>query len=119
VAGVAVSQLAPNSRACCLAALLKVAQSTHFPSARPQLYEHVLRLLHELAAAPLSMEPTLSLLRSSNLILDQLELVGCAPLLPDVRSPGLSRVSSRVYCGLPSVPRGHAVRVQRRVSVLW
>eukprot|EP00884_Botryococcus_braunii_P018275 jgi/Botrbrau1/5130/Bobra.0172s0002.1 len=84
--GVAATELDARAPTSCLAALMKAAQSGQLPSSKPQLYEQVLGLLHVLAAAPLSMEPTLSLLRSSNLLLNQLENIACCPLFDDGKS---------------------------------
>lgn len=86
-AGVAGSQLEGGAPGFCLTAIMKAAHLDQLASSKPLLYEQVLGLFHALAAAPVTMEATLSLLRSSDLLLRQLDHVACSLLPSDVRTP--------------------------------
>ena len=59
----------------CLTALLKGAQSPSLPAAQPEVFEHVLEVLCELASAPETSDATLDLLRQVQLVPMQLGTV--------------------------------------------
>jgi hypothetical protein len=68
----------------CLGPVLKGAESAYLPALKPELYEQLLDLLHLLASVPLTTEPVLALLRGWQLVVNQLEVVACAPLPSEV-----------------------------------
>ena len=74
-AGVAATVLDPRLAFTCLTALLKGAQSPALPAAQPEVYERLLEVLLELAAAPVSSEAALDLLRQVQLVPMQLGAV--------------------------------------------
>jgi len=69
---VAASVLDPRLAFTCLTALLKGAQSPSLPVAQPEVYEHVLEILFELAGTPVTSDATLDLLRQVQLVPVQL-----------------------------------------------
>ena len=83
--GVAATQLDPRLAYSCLSAALRGAQSASLPAAKPAAYEALLELLCQLAAAPLTQEATLQLLRSLRLVACQLDPV-MAGILPQAVS---------------------------------
>lgn len=74
-AGVANSVLDPRLVYSCFTAVLKGAQSPSLPSARPAVYEQILELLYSLAAAPVTSDATLTLLRRVQLVVSQLYII--------------------------------------------
>lgn len=60
--------LDPRLLYSCLTAALKGAQSQRLPLARPTVYEHLVELFYQLAAAPQTSDATLALLRKVQLV---------------------------------------------------
>jgi hypothetical protein len=85
-AGVAESQLETRLVYSCLSVVVKGAQSPNLPGTRGQLYEALLELLYQLAAAPLTSDATLALLERLRLVPTQLDTVLSGLLAEGVRS---------------------------------
>ena len=79
-AGLKSSQLAPKSVFSCLTVLLEGAIHGMMPLAQPQSHERCLAILGRLASSPDTRRPTLEVLRTNGILLQQLNDVGCAPL---------------------------------------
>ncbi len=94
MAGLANSQLAPRSTYSCLTVLLEGAIHGMLLLAQPQMHERCLAILNQLASTPTTRRPTLDVLRSNSILLQQLNDVGCASLAsgPDQVSQFLLRV---------------------------
>ena len=80
----AQSVLDPRRTFSCLTVLLRVFASPLLPALRPRLHEGAAELLYRLAAAPVTQEPTLELLRRESALTGPLALV-CQPLPKQVR----------------------------------
>ena len=84
-AGVAETQLDPRLVYSCLSVVVKGAQSPTLPRTKGQLYEALLELLYQLAAAPLTGEGMLALLQQLRLVPMQLDTVLAGLLAEGVR----------------------------------
>ena len=79
----AKSHLAPKSVYSCLTVLLEGAIHGMLPQTQPQHHERCLAVLSHLASTPGTRSPTLDVLRSNSILLQQLDYVGCAALRPE------------------------------------
>ncbi|KAK9817460.1 hypothetical protein WJX74_003584 [Apatococcus lobatus] len=79
-AGLANCRLAPKSAYSCLTVLLEGAIHGMLPQMRPHHHERCLAILSHLASTPETRGPTLDVLRSNSILLQQLDFVGCATL---------------------------------------
>ncbi len=92
------TQLDPRLLYSCLSVVVKGAQSPNLPGTRGQLYEALLELLYQLAAAPLTGDATLALLERLRLVPAQLDTVLAGLLAEGVRSvPPLIRHALAVF----------------------
>lgn len=98
--------LDPRRTFSCLTVALHVFASPLLPVLRPRLHEGAAELLYRLAAAPVTQEPTLELLRRE-LALTAPQALVCQPLPKQVRPPyalaqslvpSLATAGSRTQC---------------------
>lgn len=102
-AGVRQSVLDPRRTFSCCTVVIRAYTSPLLPALRPQLHEGAAELLYRLAASPLSMEPTLEMLRREGALTAQLDLV-CQPLPAQVTViPSLYPVHLDLYPSSQSI----------------
>lgn len=95
-AGVYRSHLEPQRSFTCLSVIIQALDAEWLPAAKPQLYAHMLELMHILAEDPLTSHSVLSLLRQHAFFSHQLDPVVCSPLPDEVRSACASWTNAAV-----------------------
>jgi len=83
-AGIHQSHLDPQQSYTCLSVILNALEAEWLPAAKPQLYAHMLELMHILAEDPLTSPSVLALLRHHAFFAHQLDTILCSQLPDEV-----------------------------------